>query len=223
MKPDSVFESYRIDCSLRPEYAVARNEGRYQQITLKYPFSFPISSTLRPDIKVEFTFADMFLSIDELEVKTIIEDNFKEICLFTPPLTKCISIEETTIEKWVGLTRRIMAIERGYEDDDNTLIRHVYDLNAINQAKKINSDFIDLVKATIISDGKQFRNQHPEYIYEPIAEIKKSLTLLNDTPLWKERYEEFIEVMVYDRKNVFSYNEAMNMLGNFSTRILDNL
>lgn len=34
---------------------VARNEGRYQQVTLKYTFSFPISATLRPDIKVKFT------------------------------------------------------------------------------------------------------------------------------------------------------------------------
>src|SRR5579883_1033913 len=187
---------------------VARNEGRDQQITLRYPYSFPIQSTLRPDIKVEFTFADILLSTDELEVKTIIEDTLKEINLFAPPATTCISIDETAIEKWVGLTRRIMAIERGREDDDKTLIRHVYDLNAINQSNKVNSNFIDLAKTVIISDGKQFKNQHPEYAADPSTEIKQSLALLKDKPLWKERYEEFIEAMVYDTTRAFPYNQA---------------
>lgn len=98
----------------------ARNEGRYQQVTLKYPYSFPRGGTLRPDIKVEFTFADILIATDELQIKTLIEDTLNGINLFNPPATKCISIDETAIEKWVGLTRRIMAIERGHEDDDNT-------------------------------------------------------------------------------------------------------
>jgi hypothetical protein len=80
----------------------ARNEGRYQQIILKYPNSFPIGSALRSDIKVEFTFADILLPTDGLEVKTLIEDNFNNVNLFIPPITKCISIDETAIEKWVG-------------------------------------------------------------------------------------------------------------------------
>jgi hypothetical protein len=78
---------------------------------------------LRPDIKIELTFSDILLPINELKVKTLIEDNFEQTKLFIAPITKCISINETAIEKWVGLTRRIMAIERGREDDDKTLIR----------------------------------------------------------------------------------------------------
>lgn len=202
---------------------VARNEGRYQQITLKYPYSFPIGSALRPDIKIEFTFADILLPTNELEIKTIIEDNFKEINLFSPPITKCISIDETAIEKWVCLTRRLMAIERGCEDDDKTLIRHVYDLNAINEANKINSNFIEFAKTIIISDGKQFKNQHPEYAADPSAEIKQSLVLLKDKPLWKERYEEFIEAMVYDSTNAFPYDQAINVLDNISLAVIKNL
>ena len=75
----------------------ARNEGRYQQVTLKYPHSFPVGGALRPDIKVEFTFADILLSTDELQVRTLIEDNLKGINIFIPPATKCISIDETAI------------------------------------------------------------------------------------------------------------------------------
>jgi predicted nucleotidyltransferase component of viral defense system len=202
---------------------VARNEGRYQQITLKYPHSFPIGSALRPDIKIEFTFADILLPTNELEIKTIIEDNFKEVNLFTPPITKCISIDETAIEKWVGLTRRITAIERGREDDDKTLIRHVYDLNAINTANKINASFIEFAKIIVISDGKQFKNQHPEYAADPSTEIRQSLALLKDKPLWKERYEEFIEAMVYDSTNALLYDQAITVLDGISANVINNL
>lgn len=86
-------------------------------------------------------------------MKTLIEDNFDQTKLFIPPITKCISIDETAIEKWVGLTRRIMAIERGREDDDKTLIRHVYDLNAINEANKINSSFNEINLYCLIGEA----------------------------------------------------------------------
>lgn len=201
----------------------ARNEGRYQQVTLKYFNSFPIGSALRPDIKIEFTFADILLPTNELEIKTLIEDNFDEVKLFTSPITKCISVDETAIEKWVSLTRRIMAIERDREDDDKTLIRHVYDLNAINEAGKINSSFIELAKTIVISDGKQFKNQHPEYAADPSAEIKQSIALLKNKSIWKERYEEFIEAMVYDSTNALPYDQAITVLENISTNVIQTL
>lgn len=221
------FRTYIRSTLTVPDLSVAndfaRNEGRYQQIVLKYPNSFPIGSALRPDIKIELTFADIILPIKDLEVKTLIEDNFDQTKLFTPPITKCISIDETAIEKWVGLTRRIMAIERGREDDDKTLIRHVYDLNAINEANKINSTFTEFAKTIVISDGKQFKNQHPEYAADPSAEIRQSLALLKDKFLWKERYEEFIEAMVYDGTNALPYDQAITTLEGISANVINNL
>lgn len=202
---------------------VVRNEGRYQQITLKYPYSFSISSTLRPEIKIEFTFADILLSTNDLKVKTLIEDTSSEVNIFIPPSTKCISIDETAIEKWVGLTRRVIAIERGRENDDKTLIRHIYDLNAISQADKINSNFIELAKTIVISDGKQFKNQHLEYAANPSTEIKQSLALLKDKLIWKERYEEFIEAMVYDITNALPYDQAINALESISANVIKSL
>lgn len=53
-------------------------------------------------------------------------------------------MHETAIEKWEGLTRRIIAIERGYHYDDPSLIRHVYDLNAIESAEPIPENFLML-------------------------------------------------------------------------------
>lgn len=202
---------------------VTRNEGKYQQITLKYPNLFSTDPTLRPDIKAEFTFANILLPTNELNVRTIIEDTLKDVSIFKSPSTTCISIDETAIEKWVALTRRVMAIERKYEDDDKTLIRHIYDLNAINLSNEVSSKFSEFAKTVIISDGIQFRNKHIEYASNPSHEIKQSLSILKNNPIWKGRYEEFIEAMVYNSINVTSYDEAINQLENFSTNVINNL
>ena len=164
---------------------VARNEGKYQLVTLKYPYVFSINPILRPELLLEFTLSDIRLPVKNLFVQTIIEDTLEKITLFEPPQTQCVSIDETAIEKWVGLTRRIIAIDRGYHPDDKTLVRHVYDLNSIKQADRINTSFFTLAKAIVNNDAKQFKNQHPEYSINPSDEIKLSLGLLKGKPLWK--------------------------------------
>lgn len=201
-----------------------RSEGKHSQIEISYPRGFLGEHTnLRPHILLELTQSEVRLSTENISIKTLIEETFPTKKLFPSIFTTCTSIEETAIEKWVGLTRRIMAIERGREDDDKTLIRHIYDLNAINQANKINSNFIELAKTVINSDGQQFKNQHPEYSTDPSAEIKQSLALLKNKPLWKERYEEFIEAMVYDNTSALPYDQAINILESISANVIKNL
>jgi predicted nucleotidyltransferase component of viral defense system len=202
---------------------VARNEGKYQRVILKYPHTYPISPTLRPDLLLEFTLSDIRLSIEDLSVKTIIEDVQKEITLFTPPLTPCISVDETAIEKWVGLTRRVIAIERKYDPDDNALVRHIYDLNSIIEAGLINANFFTLANAIVSSDAKQFKNKHPEYSVNPGAEIRESLSLLKNKPIWKEHYQKFLSDMVYDSSTAIGYEKALTAIEDISARVIDTL
>lgn len=202
---------------------VARNEGKYQRIILKYPYSFPINSILRPDLLLEFTFSDIRLSVETLLVKTIIENVLKGMTLFTPPQTPCVSIEETAIEKWVGLTRRVVAIERHYHPDDKALVRHIYDLNLIEQADKINTNFFTLAKTIISNDAKQFKNQHPEYSANPGAEIRESLALLKNKPIWKEYYQNFIGNMVYGQTTALEYKNAIATIERLSAGVIDTL
>lgn len=202
---------------------IVRNKGQYSKIEIDYPPAFPINTGLRPHILLEFTLSDIRLAIEELSVRTLIEDNIENTILFTPISTQCVSVEETAIEKWVGLTRRIIAIEREYHPDDSTLVRHIYDLNSIKSADKINSNFFTLVKAVVSNDAKQFKNQHPEYSIDPSAEIRQSLALLKSKPLWKERYQEFIETMVYDDTNALEYDKAIDKLEHISTEVINSL
>ncbi|MDR3492481.1 MAG: nucleotidyl transferase AbiEii/AbiGii toxin family protein [Gammaproteobacteria bacterium] len=202
---------------------IVRNEGRYSKIEIDYPSAFPVNTGLRPHILLEFTLSDIRLAVEELSVKTLIEDNISNTTIFTPSSTQCVSVEETAIEKWVGLTRRIIAIERKRHHDDSTLVRHVYDLNSIKSADRINANFFTLAKAIVTNDAKQFKNQHPEYSIDPGAEIKQSLTLLKNKPLWKERYQEFIETMVYDDTAALEYENVIKILENISARVIDSL
>lgn len=202
---------------------IVRNEGRYSRIDLTYPSNFETNEGLRPHILLEFTLSDVRRDVVNLPVKTLIEANLKNVVLLPPRLTSCVTVDETAIEKWVGLTRRIIAIERGYHEDDKSLIRHVYDLNAIQQADKIHSIFFTLAKEIVLNDAKQFKNQHPEYSINPSDEIKQSLVLLRSKPEWSERYQEFVETMVFDNKSVLEYDKAITIIELISSKVINNL
>lgn len=200
---------------------VVRNEGRYSRIDINYPSLFPASTRLRSHILLEFTVSNTHFATTTLPVKTLIEETLENVIIFPSSSTHCISVENTAIEKWVGLTRRIAAIERKYHLDDETLIRHVYDLNAIRKVNKINADFFALAKIIVGSDAKQFKNQHPEYAADPSSEVQLSLTLLKNKPLWKDRYQNFIEEMVYDSTPALEYESAINVIEQISVTAMD--
>jgi predicted nucleotidyltransferase component of viral defense system len=202
---------------------MVRNEGKYSRIEINYPSAFSFNTQLRPHVLLEFTVSNIRLSSENLFIRTLIEETIENAIIFPQKETSCISICETAIEKWVGLTRRIMAIERGYHHDDKTLIRHVYDLNAIQALGKINQDFFLLANEVVNHDLNQFKNQYAEYAEDPGAEIRQSIMLLKNKSLWKNRYEEFIETMVYDKTGALEYEKAIAVLEQISFKIIDSL
>lgn len=134
-----------------------------------------------------------------------------------------MSVDETAIEKWVGLTRRVVAIERDYHPDDKTLVRHIYDLNSIKAFNRINDNFFILAKEIVKNDAKQFKNQHPEYFANPSAEIRESLSLLKNKSIWKEHYQKFLSDMVYNSSTAINYEKAIATIEDISTKVIDGL
>jgi hypothetical protein len=127
----------------------------------------------------------------------------------------------TAVEKLVALTRRIAAIKRGYYNDDQTLIRHLYDLSTINLSNKIGNDFFRLAKIVVNNDAKQFKNQHPEYSLDPCSEIQYSVKILKNEQVWRDRYEKFIEEMVYDNTNTFDYVNSLREVEEITNRVIN--
>jgi len=199
---------------------VVRNEGKYSRIEFTYPSAFILNENLRPHILFEFTLSNIRRDVVNRSVKTLMEEVIPNLHLLPESETLCVSAHETAIEKWVGLTRRIIAIERGYHYDDQSLIRHVYDLNAIESAEPITDDFLMLAKEVVLNDALQFKNQNPEYAANPAEEIKRSLDLLRTKPLWGDRYQDFIENMVFNPDLAVDYDKAIDVIADLSKRVI---
>ena len=197
-----------------------RNEGKYLCITLKYPCIFPPNTALRPHLLLEFSDSKIRLPTKNLPVITLIENTLGTMSDLVPCTLKCISIEETAAEKWVGLTRRIAAIDRGYYVNDITLVRHLYDLSAIYKANQLGESFSQIIGDIISNDAKQFKNQHPEYNNNPMQEIQRSLSLLKTDPIWKTHYQNFIDAMVYDQVPTHPYDDTIQLVERIGRKIL---
>ncbi|PJD90489.1 MAG: hypothetical protein CK426_00385 [Legionella sp.] len=202
---------------------IVRNEGKYSHVELNYQSVFTINDNLRPHILLELTLSTICSDVVTRSIKTLMEETIPELILFPDREILCVHIHETAIEKWVGLTRRIAAIDRGYHDDDRTLIRHVYDLHTIESVDPIPNNFLMLAKEVILNDAHQFKNQHPEYTDNPEEEINHSIELLRNKALWRERYEDFINDMVFNPDSAPDYDEALNVIADLSKRVISYL
>jgi Nucleotidyl transferase AbiEii toxin, Type IV TA system len=202
---------------------VVRNEGKYSRVEFTFPSVFTLNDNLRPHILFEFTLSNIRCDVVTRSVKTLMEDTFSELSLFPHSQTHCVAVHETAIEKWVGLTRRIISIERGNHYDDRSLIRHVYDLNAIELAEPVPDDFLVLAKDIVLTDAQQFKNQNPEYAANPAEEINRSLDILRTKPLWRERYHDFIENMIFNPDLATDYDEPLNVIADLSKRVISHL
>jgi predicted nucleotidyltransferase component of viral defense system len=215
----------RIVSSLEkiPDMKIAtsvRNEGQYLRVNLEYTPAFAPNLQLRPHLLVEFTSSSLRLPTQILPVNTLIQDTLGETVNLNSCLLTCISAEETAAEKWVGLTRRIAASERGYYQEDTTLVRHIYDLASINSAYPLSDNFFTVIQEVVLNDGKQFKNQYPEYFVDPLQEVQYSLNLLRNKPEWKKYYNDFLNTMVYAKEDVnHAYEQALDLLENLSAKI----
>jgi hypothetical protein len=199
---------------------VVRNEGKYSRVEFTFPSVFTLNDNLRPHILFEFTLSNIRRDVVTRSVMTLMEATFPDLSLFPQSQTHCVAVHETAIEKWVGLTRRIISIERGNHFDDRSLIRHVYDLNAIELAEPVPNDFLMLAKDIVLTDAQQFKNQNPEYAANPAEEINRSLDILLTKPLWRERYQDFIENMVFNPDSAPAYDKAINVIADLSKRVI---
>lgn len=200
-------------------HMLARNEGKYMRADLQYNSVFAMHTILRPNILVEFTFGELRLPTDSRPVCSLIEETLNLASLHDKCSISIISCTETAVEKWVGLTRQIIAIKRGYYHEDPNLIRHVYDLAAIFKNNLIDQHFYALAFPVMQNDAAQFKNQHPEYADDPCAEINKTMQLLKEDPIWADRYKNFITNMVFNTNTQPNYLDSIILLEAISSQV----
>ena len=174
-----------------------RDESRYQQFLVEYPRARTESNigSLRPHLQIELT-ESMLLEPSEChELKSMYAEALKSSAEVTS--LKCVSVGTTACEKFISLLRRTSAAQRNsMNKDDETLIRHVYDLHLIIETLHNIENLKSLVEQVIETDKLQ-SNKHPEYIDNPVKELQYGLELLKTQSIYKQRYDQFIGPLVY--------------------------
>ncbi len=201
-----------IDCK-------KRNEGKYQQFLIKYPINYPKSEALRPHLQLELTESVLLMpAIDHSIGSLYAKVAQQEAEINNLP---CAAIESIVSEKFVALLRRVAAFARdNTKEDDETLIRHVYDLHLIRELISDLGSIGKLVDRVIQIDVEQFGSHSKEFRDNPVEELKYGLKILAEKELYKERYEKFIGPLVYHPEPA-SWNEAINTISKLSTIWLD--
>ena len=172
------------------------NEGRFQQFLIQYPRYHDLVYALRPHIQLEITESVLLEPAIEKSINSLYTEMNKsepEVALF-----QCVTMKTTASEKFVSLLRRTAACNRdAMQADDETLIRHVYDLHLIGLDLTNFSSSKALVDQVIQIDVEQFGNRHKEFREYPSQELKYGLNLLITNPIYRERYKKFIGPLVY--------------------------
>ena len=195
------------------------SEGKYQTFLIEYPIHHPKIDALRPHLKLELTESCL---LEPVIVKPI-ASLYAEVAKENPEINNflCATISSIASEKFVALLRRTAAFDRdNTKDDDETLVRHVYDLHLIR-------DLIDdavlkkLVSQVIQIDLEQFGNQSPQFKTNPMAELQHGLRLLVNDPIHQERYKKFIGPLVYNPETA-AWQVAIDTIARFAKAWLVN-
>ena len=190
------------------------NEGSYQQFLIEYPIYLPEIEALRPHLQLELTESQLLMPAIIHPISSL----YAEVAEQEPELNNmpCATIESIASEKFVALLRRIAAFERDkMKKDDETLVRHIYDLHIMKGLFSDVNSVEKLVKQVIQIDRAQFGNQSTAFCENPVEELKYGLQALIKKPIYEERYNRFIGPLVYHPAPAL-WSEAIDTISNLA-------
>ncbi|AZM96559.1 nucleotidyl transferase AbiEii/AbiGii toxin family protein [Vreelandella venusta] len=197
---------------------VKRNEYRYAEFTVRYPRTQGSISALRPDLKLDVTVSELY----EPSVACSVSSLYADVLMLPPEVASfpVVSLSATISEKLVALLRRTAHVNRDpSRKDDETLVRHVYDLHMATSGEHDMVALRTLVQAVIQTDVAQFGNQHAQFVTNPASELLYGLWCLQTHPIHQDRYKRFIGPLVYHDEPA-SWNEALQTLNELAQQLL---
>lgn len=185
-----------------PAKVKSLNENHYIVYQLPYePTGSGGEGILRPTLQIELTYAYLRQPSVALPVRSFVAEAFGRPTEVT--MIDCVSLAQTAAEKFIALTRRTAAeLADVSRDADPMLVRHLYDLHALR-------DHVDLVATAAlahsiaIEDAKAFKNQYPAYLGDIVGETHKAIDAIRSDEAFRQRYERFIDAMVYGDRASF--------------------
>lgn len=101
------------------------------------------------------------------------------------------------------MRRTAILLRNPEQQDDESLVRHIYDNYCIVREKGVNVPVLkNFVQICIQQDIERYGNQHPQFCNSPVDELKKGLDALRDDPVHKLRFQRFVKPMVFGNTQI---------------------
>ncbi|MBP3141685.1 nucleotidyl transferase AbiEii/AbiGii toxin family protein [Aliivibrio fischeri] len=170
---------------------------RYVEIEIEYPQQYHQAPCLRPYIKLEFIETIEIQNVEFRSISSLVAQSYKlpvEVNSIS-----CISIDSTLVEKVLSILRRTMSVKRDSKrKDDETLVRHIYDVHCITTEHEIDMDVLKTIFDIVLEEDKRrYGTQHQEFVDNPRNELKLGLVELETNVEFRNRFDAFVAPMVY--------------------------
>lgn len=171
----------------------SRSANRYMTLDLLFDPKFPSEVSLRPEIKVEFTYAPAHLSLVQLPIHTLL---FRDLGIAEKPLNfSCTAMEETLAEKVLGFLRRSSRLSSN-QDPDERLVRHIHDVHILTNMQPRVSAIHRAFKSAVLEDVRRFANQDSAFSQNSKLVLEDALQMTRSDPELKVSYSKFVEDLV---------------------------
>ena len=184
------------------------NESRFFTADLSYSSHFEAGAGLRPFIRIEMSFLQPALKPIGRPIQSFIAQFQKK-----PPEVPnflCVDPIETAADKLSALAWRVCTRKRGAEDDDPTIIRHLYDLAALEKHVAGTAEFEKLVRQIAEKDSGRGGAGVPT---DPKERFAAMLERLASDRLWASEYESFVLQVSYAKEDeAITFGEAFAAL-----------
>jgi len=188
------------------------------EFTVRYPRTLDSISALRPDLKLDVTASELYEPAVLCSVSSSYADALKlpsEVAFFP-----VVSLPATISEKLAVLLSRTVHVNRDpSRKDDETLVRHVYDLHMATSGEYDMAALRTLVKAVIQTDMAKFGNQHAEFVTNPADVLGYGLGCLQTNSIYQDRYERFTGPLVYHDEPA-TWDEALQNVAELAQQLL---
>ncbi len=119
----------------------------------------------------------------------------------------CVDAVETAADKLSALAWRVCVRERGEENDDPTIIRHLHDLAALETHVAGSPAFSRLVQQAAVADTGRRGGRAPAAAAERFAMM---LDRLQREKFWADEYDEFVRQVSFARADeVIGFENAL--------------
>ena len=132
----------------------------------------------------------------------------------------CVQPVETAADKLSALAWRVHARQRGGDDDDPTIIRHLHDLAALRGSVSTAGDFHSLALKAAADDAG--RGGSPTTGVKPEVLFAGMLERLAADPLWAREYRDYVQQVSYaEIDQLIGFDQALAAVRDLVALILD--